>query len=64
MIYWILFGVVAVVIMTVRFRPGGKYREMLKGHDHCESCRAWLKWSGGRYATVCPRCGKEQTREL
>jgi predicted RNA-binding Zn-ribbon protein involved in translation (DUF1610 family) len=46
----------------VRFRPGGKYREMAKGHDHCVSCRAGLKWSGGQYATVCPKCGKSQDR--
>ncbi len=63
MIYWIFFGVLFAIIVVVRFRPGGKYREMAKGHDRCTSCRAALKWSGGRYATVCPKCGKDQERE-
>ena len=62
MTYWIIAAVVAAAVFTVRFRPGGKWREMLKGHDHCQACRAWLKWSEGGYATVCPRCGQEQTR--
>jgi hypothetical protein len=62
MVYWIFFGVLAAIIIGVRFRPGGKYREMAKGHDHCVSCRAGLKWSGGQYATVCPKCGKSQDR--
>jgi hypothetical protein len=59
-IYWIFFGVLAAVIMVVRFRPGGKYREMAKGRYRCASCRSSLKWSGGRYAEVCPRCGAAQ----
>jgi predicted RNA-binding Zn-ribbon protein involved in translation (DUF1610 family) len=66
MIYWIFFGVLAVVIIGVRFLPGGKYREMAKGHDHCASCRAPLKWGGtwraGQYAAVCPKCGEAQVR--
>jgi hypothetical protein len=62
MVYWIFFGVLAAIIIGVRFRPGGKYREIAKGHDHCAFCRASLKWSGGKYATVCPKCGKTQDR--
>jgi hypothetical protein len=62
MIYWLLFGLAFVVIMAVQFRPGGKYREMAKGNYHCTSCRAWLKWSDGHYASVCPRCGRTQQR--
>jgi rRNA maturation endonuclease Nob1 len=62
MIYWIFFGVLAAIIIGVRFRPGGKYREMAKGHDRCTSCRAGLKWSSRRYADVCPKCGAEQAR--
>ena len=64
--YWIFFGVLAAIIIGVRFRPGGKYREMVKGHDHCGSCRAPLKWGGtwraGEYAAVCPKCGETQAR--
>ena len=66
MIYWIFFGVLAAIIIGVRFRPGGKYREMAKRHDRCRSCRAPLKWGGswraGEYAAVCPKCGEAQTR--
>jgi hypothetical protein len=62
MAYWIIFGVLAAVIIGYRFRPGGKYREMAQRHDRCQSCRAALKWSGGAYATVCPKCGHEQER--
>jgi hypothetical protein len=62
MIYWIFFGTLAAIIIGVRFRPGGKYREMAKGRDRCAFCRTALKWSDGQYATVCPKCGKEQTR--
>jgi hypothetical protein len=60
--YWIFFGVLAAVIIGVRFRPGGKYREMAKGHDRCGSCRSGLKWIDGHYATVCPKCGEAQDR--
>ncbi len=63
MIYWIIFGVLFAIIMVVRFRPGGKYREMAKGHDRCSSCRAALKWKDGHYATVCPKCGKAQAHQ-
>ena len=63
MIYWIFFGVLAAIIIGVRFRPGGKYREMAKGHDRCHSCRASLKWSEGHYAMVCPKCGATPSRE-
>jgi hypothetical protein len=62
MIYWIVFGVLAAVIIGYRFRPGGKYREIARGHDRCGSCRAALKWSNGGYVTVCPKCGHEQER--
>ena len=61
-IYWIVFGALAAIIIGLRFRPGGKYREMAKGHDHCASCRAALKWREGHYATVCPKCGETQPR--
>jgi hypothetical protein len=64
MIWWIVFGVLFLIIMAVRFKPGGKYREMAKGHDRCSSCRASLKWSGGHYATECPKCGTVQAREV
>ncbi len=60
--YWIFFGVLAAVIIGYRFRPGGKYREMAKGHDRCGSCRASLKWSDGHYASECPKCGATQVR--
>jgi predicted RNA-binding Zn-ribbon protein involved in translation (DUF1610 family) len=64
--YWIVFGVLAAIIIGVRFRPGGKYREMAKKHDRCASCRAPLEWSGtwrgGQYAGVCPKCGEVQSR--
>jgi hypothetical protein len=60
--YWIFFGVLAAVIIGFNFRPGGRYREMAKGHDHCTSCRAALKWSGGQYTPVCPKCGATQAR--
>jgi hypothetical protein len=59
--YWIFFGVLAAIIIAVRFRPGGKYREIARGHDRCGSCRASLKWSAGRYADVCPKCGEPQS---
>jgi hypothetical protein len=59
--YWIFFGVLAAIIMVVRFRPGGKYREMARGHDRCRSCRASLKWRGGQYADVCSKCGESQS---
>ena len=62
MTYWIFFGVLFIVILAVQFRPGGRWREMAKGHDHCASCRASLKWRDGQYATVCPKCGKTQDR--
>jgi len=62
-VYWIIFGVAAAAIIAYRFRPGGKYREMAKGHDRCGSCRAGLKWSGGHYPDVCPKCGTAQVRE-
>jgi len=62
MIYWVIFGVLAAIIIGHRFRPGGKYRELAKGHDRCSSCGASLKWSGGRYAEVCPKCGEAQAR--
>jgi hypothetical protein len=62
LIYWIFFGVLAALIIGYRFRPGGKYRAMAQGHDRCASCRASLKWSGGRYAEVCPKCGETQAR--
>ena len=62
--YWIFFGILAAVIIGVQFRPGGHWREMAKGRDHCSSCRAPLKWSGtwraGEYADVCPNCGEMQ----
>jgi hypothetical protein len=64
--YWIVFGVLAALIVGMRFRPGGKYREMAKRHDRCTSCRAPLKWSGtwrgGQYDTVCQKCGATQPR--
>jgi hypothetical protein len=62
MTYWIFFGVLAAIVIGYRFRPGGKYREMARGHDRCTSCRAGLKWTSGSYATVCPKCGHEQER--
>jgi predicted RNA-binding Zn-ribbon protein involved in translation (DUF1610 family) len=64
--YWIFFGVLAAIIIGVRFRPGGKYRVMAMGHDRCRSCRASLQWGGtwssGQYAAVCPKCGEAQGR--
>ena len=62
MIDWIFFGALAAIILAVRFRPGGKYREMAKGHDRCASCRSSLKWVGGQYPDVCPKCGESQPR--
>jgi hypothetical protein len=62
LIYWIIFGALAAIIIGYRFRPGGKYREMAQRHDRCASCRASLKWSGGQYAEVCPKCGAAQER--
>jgi hypothetical protein len=62
MIYWIFFGVLAALIIGYRFRPGGKYRELAKGHDRCVACRATLKWVDGQYAAVCPKCGASQPR--
>jgi hypothetical protein len=63
-VYWIFFGVLAAIIIGVQFRPGGHWREMSKGRDHCSSCRAPLKWGGtwraGEYANVCPKCGEVQ----
>jgi rubredoxin len=61
MIYWIVFGVLAALIIGYRFRPGGKYREMAKGHDRCGSCKGSLKWTNGQYAEVCPKCGVAQS---
>jgi hypothetical protein len=61
-IYWIIFGVLAIGIIGYRFRPGGKYREMAKKHDRCVSCRGGLKWSNGQYSAVCPKCGAAQPR--
>ena len=61
-VWWTVFGVLAALIIGYRFRPGGKYREMAKGHDRCTSCRGSLKWNEGSYAPVCPKCGAEQDR--
>jgi predicted RNA-binding Zn-ribbon protein involved in translation (DUF1610 family) len=65
-VYWIVFGLLAVIIIGYRFRPGGKYREMVQQHDRCTSCRSSLRWSGtwraGQFDAVCPKCGAEQSR--
>jgi hypothetical protein len=58
--WWIVFGVIFAAVLVVQFRPGGRWREMVKGRDHCAYCRAWLKWSDGSYAAECPKCGRAQ----
>jgi hypothetical protein len=66
MIYWVFFAVLAFVIIGYRFRPGGKYRAMVKQHDRCASCRTSLRWTGtwraGQFDTVCHKCGAAQPR--
>jgi hypothetical protein len=61
-IYWIVFGVLFAIIVAVRARPGGMYREIAKGHDRCAFCQAKIKWVSGAYGTVCPKCGETQPR--
>jgi hypothetical protein len=66
MTVWLLFAVLAAIIIGYRFRPGGKYREMVKQHDRCKSCRASLRWTGtwhsGQYEAECHKCGAAQPR--
>jgi len=58
--YFLLF--LMVVFGVVLSVGSGKFSANLHGERLCVFCHKRLKFTGsGHYATVCPRCGRDQT---
>ena len=50
--------IVGLIILIAVMNAVMKIQGIAKGQDRCTSCKSKMKVSGGKYATVCSKCGR------